>query len=303
MGPNLREVQILPPGGEAVVLDWEEIETVDFFPAPASVMAPETRRIHGTVEMKDGPSFTGYIAWDMDHVLTSETLGGEDSEGRARRVPFGRIATLQPREEGALIRLVDGERLELFNSDDVEDGNDGIQISDPTLGQVGVEWNDVEIFRFHEPTETLGLESFDGGYRLRGTVTTVDSTEITGWIRWDGDEEYSWELLDGYDGGTSFDIEFALIEAIERRIEVSVGITVGASGTDVGSSREEGARVLLRDGRVLEVDGSNDVDESNKGIFILPDDSGASPDDEEAEWFRVRWEDFRILRFPGGEGS
>jgi len=60
--------------------------------------------------------------------------------------------------------------------------------------------------------------------------------------------------------------------------------------------------VTLFDGRVLDLDGSNDVDASNHGIFILEDRSGRSPDDEEAEWVMVRWTDFREARFERGEG-
>ena len=49
--------------------------------------------------------------------------------------------------------------------------------------------------------------------------------------------------------------------------------------------------------RVFELTGSNDVDDSNKGIYVLPSESRASPDDEAAEWVRVKWEDFRSVRF------
>jgi len=44
------------------------------------------------------------------------------------------------------------------------------------------------------------------------------------------------------------------------------------------------------------------VDSSNDGVFVLVDGSGRSPDDEEAEWVMVRWEDFLAVRFDWGEG-
>ena len=56
------------------------------------------------------------------------------------------------------------------------------------------------------------------------------------------------------------------------------------------------------DGRAFDLDGSNDVDDSNDGIFVLEEGSGASPDDAEAVWVMVRWEDFREVRFDWGEG-
>ena len=301
LGGDLREILVQDSQGDLVALEWEELETVEFMAAPQDARAGD-RRIHGTVEVKEGPQFTGYVSWDVDEILTSDTLDGEDSDGKRRDFLFGRIAAIRPTGDGAEITLTDGEKVELFGTDDVDDGNDGIQISDPGLGLVDVDWEDLERVRFHPPEIPVGRDAFDGGRRLRGTVVTADSTELNGWIRWDGDEEYSWELLDGRDGDLSFDVEFGQISAIERRREVSVGLRVGVTGAEVDQSRTDGARVTLRDGRVLELDGSNDVDDTNHGIFVIPDGSGSSPDDEEAEWVMVKWEDFRALRLEWGEG-
>jgi hypothetical protein len=254
------------------------------------------------VEVKEGPEFTGYISWDMNQILTSDTLVGEESDGRRREILFGRIASIRPTGDGGEIILTDGVRVELFGTDDVNDGNDGIQISDPGLGLVDVEWDAIERVRFHPPVVAVGLDAFDGGHRLRGTVVTADSTELKGWIRWDGDEEYSWELLDGRDGDLSFDVEFGQIASIERHLGVSASLTLGPTGLDVERSRTDGARVTLRDGRILEMNGSNDVDDTNHGIFILEEGGRGSPDDEEAEWVMVKWEDFREVRFEWGEG-
>jgi len=192
--------------------------------------------------------------------------------------------------------------MELAGHEDVTDRNDGIQISDPALGFVDVDWEDIERVRFHTPESRLNPDGFDGGRRLRGTVLTADSTELSGWIRWDGDEEYSWELLDGQADGVSFDIEFASIEKIERHFGESVTINVGPTGVGVTHPTKEGARVFLRDGREFELYDSNDVDETNHGIFVLEDGSGRPPDDEDAVWTMVRWEDFQEVRFDWGEG-
>jgi hypothetical protein len=254
------------------------------------------------VEVKEGPEFTGYISWDVNQILTSDTLVGEDSEGRRREILFGRIANVRPTRDGAEVTLADGERVELFGTDDVDDSNDGIQISDPGLGLVDVEWDAIERVRFHPPESPVGWDAFDGGRRLRGTVVTADSTELKGWIRWDGDEEYSWELLDGLDGDLRFDVEFGQIASIERHLGASASLTLSPTGLDVETTRTDGARVTLRDGRILELDGSNDVDDTNHGIFVLEEGSGRSPDDEEAEWLMVRWVDFRAVRFEWGEG-
>lgn len=300
LGGDLREVRVSGSRGQVTVLEWEDIGFVDFTAAPGSA-ATTDQRLHGTVDLREGPSITGYVSWDATDILSSDTLTGTDSSGRRQEILFGGVAAIRPRGDGSEITLTNGERFDLSGHDDVDDGNDGILISDPGLGLVEVDWDEIERVRFHPPELAAGLDAFDGGRRLRGTVLTADSTELTGWIRWDGDEEFSWELLDGRDGHLTFDVEFGQIASIERIREVSIGLTIGPTGADVENDRTEWARVTLLDGRVLDLDGSNDVDDSNKGIFVLEEGSGASPDDEEALWVMVRWDDFRAVRFERGE--
>ena len=74
-----------------------------------------------------------------------------------------------------------------------------------------------------------------------GTVVTAEGEEIEGRIRWDADEEWSRELLDGRSQGVAFSIEFANVERDESR----------------------GAHVTLLDGRSFHLTRGNDVDEDN----------------------------------------
>ncbi|HEX9886862.1 MAG TPA: hypothetical protein VGA70_10255, partial [Longimicrobiales bacterium] len=154
---------------------------------------------------------------------------------------------------------------------DVDSDNRGIQVSDPGLGQVQVRWGEFEALRFHAPREATGYDDFDGGSRLRGTVRTEMGDSHTGWIRWDNDEEYSWEILDGEFRGVVYDVELGLVSRIAKR-----------------SNRS--AEVTLRDGRVLEMEGSNDVDRNNKGILIELDDGSR---------VLVDWYDFSEVLFQG----
>jgi hypothetical protein len=301
LGGDLREILVTTPDGNVAKVEWEDLDEVEFFPAPPGARAVG-RRLHGTVELDDDLRLVGYIAWDMRKILTSDTLNGFTSDESRRDILFDRVSAIRPTRRGAEISLIDGGSFELFDSDDVDEGNDGILVSDPGLGSVEVEWDEVDHVRLHPPGTPVGLDHFDGGERLRGTVTTTDSTELTGWIRWDGDEQYTWELLDGQNGGRSFDVEFGQIESIERYVGVTTEVEVGPTGVNVQTAPTEGATVTLRDGRILELDGSNDVDEDNDGIFLIVDGSGQSPDDEEAEWVMVKWEDFRSVRFESEGG-
>jgi len=94
------------------------------------------------------------------------------------------------------------------------------------------------------------------------------------------------------------------VAAMERTAGVSVTVSMGVAGADVDRDRREGMRVTLRDGRVFVLDGSNDVNENNEGIFVLEEESGVDPEDPEARWIMVRWRDFRAVRFEEeGESS
>jgi hypothetical protein len=187
----------------------------------------------------------------------------------------------------------------------VSRANDGIQISDLGLGQVEVEWEELRSVRFHEPLAPVERSSFDGGHPLRGTVVTAAGRELAGEIRWDADETYSWEMLDGVRDGVVFDVEFGMITHIERFAAVDIeteGVEAGI-GFRVEAGRIDGVRVTLRDGRVLELDGSNDVNEENKGLFVRPATEEGSGESGEPEWIMVRWEDFRELRLDHRGGS
>lgn len=304
LGPALRDILVEVPGRDPVRIGWENFKVVTFRQPPPDVR-PSGRRLHGTVEDNSGHRYTGYLAWGTDQILTTDSLVGEESGGRRREIPFVEVEVVQPAGRGATVTLADGESLELSGTDDVSRANDGIQISDPGLGQVEVDWEELRSVRFHEPLVPAERSSFDGGHPLRGTVVTASGRELTGRIRWDADEEHSWEMLDGVRDGVVFDVEFGMIGHIERFAAVDIeteGLEAGI-GFRVEAARIDGVRVTLRDGRVLELDGSNDVNDENKGIFVRPDAEAESREPGDPEWIMVRWEDFRELRLDHGGGS
>lgn len=73
--------------------------------------------------------------------------------------------------------------------------------------------------------------------------------------------------LYGRSDGVDLDIEFARIRSIDKAGVSSVLVT-------------------LRDGRTFEIDGSNDVNRGNRGIFVTGDDRRT---------VLVRWTDFQSL--------
>jgi hypothetical protein len=269
IGRSFRELVVEDLERGEVELRWRDLDRIDFAPAPPGRAAPAAARLHGTLRTQAGLELTGFVAWDMDETLATDVLDAEE-EGRERDVTFADIASIE-RESSRSARVVlrSGQELILRGTNDVNDDNRGIEISDPSLGRVIVSWDELQALTFHAPDAVAGYDAFGGGRPLQGTVETVDGDRLTGTIRWDNDEESTWEILDGRSDGVDYDIELAHVRTIER----------------VGSSA---ARVGLRDGRTLLLEGSNDVDETNKGIFVRL---------ESGRTMLVRWAELERVTF------
>jgi hypothetical protein len=260
---------VLEDGGRSVELPWRDLERVDFMAPPMDRAGPSAARLHGTLRTRAGAELTGYVAWDMDEALTTDVLDGRDG-GRDRDVPFGEIARIEPEgRRSARVTFHTGQVLVLSGTNDVNADNRGIEITDWALGRAIVGWGELESLTFHPPGSEVGYEAFDGGRALSGVVVASRGRTVRGRIRWDNDEQFDWELLDGRRDGVDYDIELARVRQVER----------------VGSSA---ARVLLRDGRLLVLEGSNDVGDSNRGLFI--ETSGG-------ETVLVRWQDVERVTF------
>ncbi|MDE2762204.1 MAG: hypothetical protein OXQ94_03135 [Gemmatimonadota bacterium] len=283
-------------GDGSAKLRGRDIEQVEFGPAPAG-RVPASLRLYGTVEDKLGRSFTGFVTWDLREILESHFLVGfwEDVPGLAnpwrsdeylRSFRFADIRSLERTPCFARVILKSDSVVELCN-EPLEPDPEPVQISDPALGLVEVEWHLVRVLRFERAPGTPGYDAFDGGRPLSGTVVTSEGEEIAGRIRWDADEEWSRDLLQGSSDGVELSIEFGNIAHIERK-------------------EPGGARVTLRDGRSFHLTGGNDVDEDNRGIFIfsaaVEEPAGGR---SVAERRYVAWEDFREARFhlPDDPGS
>lgn len=271
VGSSVDGILIEDPRGGQVELDWRDVDVIDF------IGGPETPsrwgdRLYGTLETRDGTQFTGYIVWDMDELFTTDVLDGEES-GRDYEIPFGRIRAIQRySSRAARVTLQDGEEMVLRGSNDVDEDNRDIMVADPSFGEVRVAWDELERVTFEAPPERPPFGAFDGGRRIRGTVFARGGESHSGYIRWDNDEEFTWELLDGeLRDGVDLDIEFGAIERIER---VAYDMS----------------RVTLRDGRTFDLGDSNDVDETNKGVYIERSDGTL---------VLVPWDRFEHAEFEG----
>ena len=250
IGPSMRGLEIDRPGNRPVTLDWHEIERVDLFDAPPPGAQPEATRLYGTLTTWDDEVFEGVITWDLDESVTTDVLDGSEG-GDDYMIPFEDIREIAwESERSALVTLKTGRQLELRGTNDVNRQNRGIEVSG-AFGRAVVDWGDFQTVRF----EDSGAEreaDFEPGAELRGTVRAIDGRVIEGAVRWDNDEEFAWEVLDGWWGDTDVDIEFGSIASIERLEENRVRVTTWG-------------------GSAFELEDQSDVGEDNNGIFVQPD--------------------------------
>jgi hypothetical protein len=228
---------------------WGDVARVVFLSPPPGAV-PAGARLHGTVSERDGTRYTGYLTFDGSRVLANDPVGGRPGTGG--RITFGELERLRWPEGGGPPRatLVDGEALTI---PDAPSGNRSLRVMDAELGGIQLPLQRVAEVHFHPPAGALGYEAFGGGARLRGTVTTRSGERHHGFVRWDNDEEHDWEILNGSWRGATYTVELAHVRSIE---------------TDTPRR----ARVTLRDGRELELSGSNDVGPANKRLVIERDD-------------------------------
>ena len=268
-GDRLRTLTIEGARGEETELRWQQIDRIDFMSAPLGTTQPAATRLHGTVITKSGQENTGYVAWDLDEVLTADVLDGRQN-GEDYEVEFGDIARIQwESERSARVTLRTGEKLVLRGTNDVDRDNRGIAVS-TAFGQAKVLWDDFREIRFHAPTsDGVTRDAFSGGAALVGTVESVDGRVLVGEIRWDNDETADWESLDGSGGGVDFFVEFEKIRSIVR-------------------NRPHGVTVALRDGGSFDLQGADDVTDRNRGIFVKPEGRTRR---------LIRWRDFKRVVF------
>jgi len=268
IGRSMRRLDIDVPGEDLVSLRWRELDRIEFLPVPDG-LTPSARRLYGTVTTWGDLEFTGNIAWDRDEILSTDILDGR--EGREDyEIPFSDIEAIDwESSRSSLVTLRSGEVHELRGTNDVNRENRGIEISDVGFGRAIVHWEDFKSIRFHDPVRDLEWPDFDPASLLRGTVYARDGRIIEGEIRWDNDETQRWETLDGWSGDTEFDIEFGAIASITRLDEERVSVT-------------------LLDGRTFELDGAQDVDEDNQGIYVKAEGRTRR---------LIRWRDFDRVVF------
>lgn len=197
---------------------------------------------------------------------------GEDDGDRQLVTRFGDLRRIEVgRGDDATVVFKSGVRYEVDGgSNDVEDDTE-ITVWDRGAGEVRVRWDKIKTIDFLPTPANLAVPAF----RLRGTVHT-ETGSFRGYLQWDQDECLSTDELDGetHDGDVS--LQMGDIQSIEPQGRKS-------------------SKVVLRNGRTLVLSGTNDVDSSNRGIYVHDVRFGR---------VLVNWDAFRRVDFdpPGDSG-
>ncbi|HMJ69427.1 MAG TPA: hypothetical protein VK508_11045 [Cyclobacteriaceae bacterium] len=161
---------------------------------------------------------------------------------------FGEIKSLKPQgSKWVDIELQNGMKVEL-SGDGYNDVGLDIRVIDSELGEVEVYWNRIQKIEF---INTPGKLANRFGRPLYGTVESFGN-KFTGYIQWDHDERLSVDKLDGDSDDGDLSIEFDKISSITR----------------LGSR----CRVVLKSGREIDLEGSNDVNRENRGVIVMNKD-------------------------------
>ncbi|MEQ8241008.1 MAG: hypothetical protein RIA69_17460 [Cyclobacteriaceae bacterium] len=259
--------------------------------------------IYGTVTTIDNDRYTGPIRWGKEEVFWTDIFNAskEDNENLkylSRDViaelkdqkrgfwgdlnslwyqwenddflhqfacQFGEIKRIEvTRRNGAAVTLQNGQTVEVNGSGYNDIGTD-VKIYDQELGIVNIDWDRIEVIEFLKTPKKLDLKY---GEPLYGQVETSEGM-FEGFIQWDHDERLSEDKLDGDTEDGDVSIQFGNIKSIER----------------AGSSR---SNVILKSGRELMLSGSNDVNDSNRGIIVTIEGLGRVD---------VPWDEFDKVTF------
>lgn len=248
-----------------ITLPWSRVDKVEFMAAPKDYEETFGKPIYGTVNAGRKGTFSGVIEWDSDERFMDEILDGKDRDGD-KKVPFRSIRSIEKNRSGVDLTLRSGRTLYLTGSNDVNDGNRGIIIHDPQVGQVKVPWRDFMDLEIND-NENLGMDynDFPVSKGINATVLTIQGDKFSGLVAFDLDEAWEFEVLDANDDKVEYQIPFRNIKSITPK-------------------NYNYSMVELKNGEKLLLGDHRDVSSQNAGILIFGSKSG---DPEYIRWSKV----------------
>jgi hypothetical protein len=265
----------------------------------AAAAAGDAGYIHGRLTTRDGVTYEGRLRWDDEEASWSDffnsskaenpwfdevprrvrrsrgesiTLFGieiarrSSDEGRQFVARFGDITKLRvDRGDEATVFMKSGTRFEVDGgSNDVESA---VIVYDSKVGEIQVPWRRIDTIEF-----SAGGDDAAAPARLYGTVETSSGT-FTGTIQWDQHECLASDKLDGESDDSDVSLVMGNLKSIERR-------------------GRRASLVTLKNGSTMELSGTNDVNDENRGIYV---------DDPRFGRVLIRWRAFEKVTFTDGK--
>jgi hypothetical protein len=235
-----------------VDIDEWQIRTIELLSTSPHGATPT--RLHGTVRTRQG-EFSGFIQWDREEGVGSDTLDGWTAEGPLS-VRYDTIRSIARRfQDSSLVTLLDGREIVLSDTPEVGHGNRGMYVDDRRYGRVLISWDTFQRVDFSPGGSGPDYGDFPPGHPLTGSVTTRDGRRLAGRLVYDLDESETTETLDAPSQGVDYTIPFGLIASI-----------VAPGQEERGSPR---ARVTLHSGEDLDLEAAGDLGERNAGLLIF----------------------------------
>lgn len=150
---DIRGIHIEDERFGRVEVSWDEFEKLVFSDPGSSGpgYGDYARPVHlsGTVTLTGGDWRKGELVFDLDEEWSWEMLDGS-SEKIDYTVPFALVASIEPQgRDGCLVRLRNGEELELEDSQDVDRDNSGLVVVPKGDGEPAhVPWQKISKIEF-----------------------------------------------------------------------------------------------------------------------------------------------------------
>jgi hypothetical protein len=248
------DIRVMDPDMGSVEIDWGRINKIEFMKTPKDLPNKFGKPLFGTVQAY-GEKFTGYIQWDHDERLSIDKLDGDSEEGDLS-IEFGKIQSIERRGWNSFVVLKSGRELRMEGTNDVNDGNRGIIVTNKDFVSIDIPWREFEKVTFSDnATTTLPTyDQYSTQRELAGTITARHGKVLSGRIVFDLDEEFDYELLQGKGGKIEYVSAFRDVKKLQNNNAYT-------------------CEVELKSGMKFTLDDAQDVNDRNQGVLVFAQNS------------------------------
>jgi len=252
--------------------------------------------IYGTILTEAGDSYEGFMRWGTEEVAWHDTFNSTKTKSKPKirsksndwswgdmdwslsslwkdkysgsnhtfACRYGDISALElGRGDKVNIKLKNGSEIKVNGGSN--DIGATIRLYDYELGLIKFDWDRIETITFSQ-APSAARARYEG--LIYGTATTYKGDEYTGYVKWDNDERILEDELDGDSRNGDQSIPFTSIKRIEKD--------------------RKGSTVWFQSGRKIELSGTNDVDDGNRGVIVYSEGIGE---------IEIPWGSFEALDF------